>query len=78
MNYVCFSGLALSDPEAQTENCFMFIGTRWMWSNIRHVFQSVIIFCRFHSNMIFRYSQYLEQTHHCAFSKYCELENTIV
>ena len=49
MNYVCFSGLALSDPEAQTENCFMFIGTRWMWSNIRHVFQSVIIFCRFHS-----------------------------
>ena len=49
MKYVCFSGLALSDPEAQTENCFMFIGTRWMWSNIRHVFQSVIIFCRFHS-----------------------------
>ena len=50
MYYVCFSGLALRDPEAQTKNCLMFIGTRWMWSSTRHVFQSVIVFCRFHSH----------------------------
>ena len=50
MYFVCFSGLALRDPEAQTKNCLMFIGTRWMWSSTRHVFQSVIVFCRFHSH----------------------------
>lgn len=50
MYYVCFIGLALRDPEAQTKNCLMFIGTRWMWSSTRHVFQSVIVFCRFHSH----------------------------
>ena len=41
-----FSDMALSNPKGQIENCLNFLGTRWVWSGIRHLSQGVMVFIR--------------------------------
>ena len=41
-----FSANIDSDPEAHMTNCLNFLGTRWLWSCNRPIFQTILIFCR--------------------------------
>lgn len=41
------SDMALSNPKGQIENCLNFLGTRWVWSGIRHLSQGVMVFIRY-------------------------------
>ena len=40
------SDTAISNSKGQIENCLNFLGTRWVWSGIRHLSQGVMVFIR--------------------------------
>ena len=40
------SDTAISNSKDQIENCLYFLGTRWVWSGIRHLSQGVMVFIR--------------------------------